>query len=151
MSFVLFFFKVFVFNLLVSKLLGLALTPLVKRALSEQPSVGAGTGSPQKLATPDVIAFVLLLALCFLQGLLVAGALGLSLQSHPDAWRPLWYLVGAGSFLPVSLAAYPKDDTRARTGQVLGYLGSLSGYLLASFWPGVVPGALLVMSRVLAV
>ncbi|MFY0573736.1 hypothetical protein ACN28S_04635 [Cystobacter fuscus] len=149
MSFVLFFFKVFVFNLLVSKLLGLALTPLVKRALSEQPSVGAGAS--QKLATPDVIAFVLLLALCFLQGLIVAGGLGLSLQSHPDARRPLWYLVGAGSFLPVSLAAYPKDDTRARTGQVLGYLGSLAGYLLASFWPGVVPGALLVVSRVLAV
>ncbi|WNG24539.1 hypothetical protein F0U62_11285 [Cystobacter fuscus] len=149
MSFVLFFFKVFVFNLLVSKLLGLALTPLVKRALSEQPPAGAGAS--QKLATPDVIAFVLLLALCFLQGLIVAAALGLSLQSHPDAWRPLWYLVGAGSFLPVSLAAYPKDDTRARTGQVLGYLGSLAGYILAGVWPGVVPGALLVVSRVLAV
>ncbi|WNG15043.1 hypothetical protein [Cystobacter fuscus] len=151
MSFVLFFFKVFVFNLLVSKLLGLALTPLVKRALSEQPSVGEGAGAPQKLATQDGSAFVVLAALCFLQGLIVAAALGLSLQSHPDAWRPLWYVVGVGSFLPVSLAAYPKGDTRARTGQILGYLGSLSGYILASLWPGVVPGVLLVVSRVLAV
>ncbi|HEX8537157.1 MAG TPA: hypothetical protein VF664_06805 [Cystobacter sp.] len=149
MSFVLFFIKVFVFNVLLSKLLGLALTPLVKRALSEQPSAGAG--SPQKLSTPDAIAFVLLLVLCFLQGLIVAGALGLSLQAHPDAWRPLWYLVGVGSFFPVSLAAYPKEDTRARTGQVLGYLGSLAGYILASVWPGVVPGVLLHVSHVLAV
>ncbi|ATB36750.1 hypothetical protein CYFUS_002165 [Cystobacter fuscus] len=149
MSFVLFFFKVFVFNLLFSKLLGLALTPLVKKALSQQPS--AGTGSPQKLSGPDATAFVLLLALCFLQGLIVAAALGLSLQAHPEAWRPLWYLVGVGSFLPVSLAAYPKDDTRARTGQVLGYLGSLAGYILASVWPGVVPGVLLHVSHVLAV
>jgi hypothetical protein len=151
MSFVLFFFKVFVFNLLFSKLLGLALTPLVKQALSAQPSTGAGTGSPQKISPPDATAFVLLLALCFLQGLIVAAALGLSLQAHPDAWRPLWYLVGVGSFLPVSLAAYPKDDTRARTGQVLGYLGSLAGYILAAVWPGVVPGVLLLVSRVLAV
>ncbi|OJH37723.1 hypothetical protein [Cystobacter ferrugineus] len=149
MSFVFFFFKVFVFNVLFSKLLGLALTPLVKRAVSEQPT--AGTGAPQKLSSPDVNVFVLLLVPCFLQGLIVAAALGLSLQSHPDAWRPLWYLVGVGSFFPVSLAAYPKDDTRARTGQVLGYLGSLAGYILASIWPGVVPGVLLYVSRVLAV
>jgi hypothetical protein len=151
MSFVLFFIKVFVFNVLFSKLLGLALTPFMNQGLALQPTAVAGAGSRQKISPPDAIAFAVVIALCFAQGLSVAAALGLSLQAHPEAWRPLWYLVGVGSFFPVSFAAYPKEDTRARTGQVLGYVASVGGYLLASFWPAVVPGVLLHVSRLLSV
>ncbi len=140
MSFLLFFFKVFVFNLLFSQLLALALRPWARRS----------AGTPGR-AFPDALTCAVLLGLCFAQGLIVGAGVQLSLAEHPESFRTLWFFVGLGCFLPVTLRAYPKDDKRIRGGQMLGYAGAGAGYLVATVFTSALPGPLLAVSELLAV
>jgi hypothetical protein len=151
MSFIWFAIKLYVFDMLYTAAIGFTLMPLAVGAVAVQPATHPGTESTsRKSPVLDVVIPMLIFALCSAQGLIVAAAVKLSLLAHPDAWWPLWYLVGFGAALPAGLSA-THHDTRNQVLQLLCYLGASSGYVITCFWPTVVPQLLLHVSGVLAV
>ncbi|KFA89072.1 hypothetical protein [Archangium violaceum] len=151
MSFIWFAIKVYLFDVLYTFAIGLTIVPLAMGAVALQPaSIPGAESTHRKSPVLDVVIPVLMVALCSTQGLIVAAAVKLSLMAHPDAWWPLWYMVGFGAALPAGLST-KHDDTRTQALQLLCYLGATSGYVITCLWPTVVPESLLRVSLFLAV
>lgn len=155
MSLIWFIVKGYIFGMLYSGVIAIALMPfmLLVMAVTPKPAqipdvevANSSQGNPLVTA----VGAVLLLVLCSTQGVVVAAAVKLSLLAHPDAWWPLWYLFGFGAALPLALNSR-RESKEGEVGKLIGFVGAAGGYVLVCIWPAVVPELLLRVSMLLAV
>ena len=156
MSFIWFTVKVYVFDLLYSGVIAFALTPLMLLAVATTPKPvqlpGVESSEPsQKSPLMTAVTLLLLIVLCSTQGVIVAASVKLSLAARPDAWWPLWYLIGFGASLPAALSSRRRDSDEAEFGKLVGFLSATGGYIGVCIWPIIVPKLLLRVSMVVAV
>jgi hypothetical protein len=155
MSLIWFIVKGYIFGMLYSGVIAVALMPVMLLAMAVTPKPvqlpGVESNKPSQknpLMTAGLI--ILLLVLCSTQGLIVAAAVKLSLIAHPDAWWPLWYVFGFGAALPLALSSRGDSD-EGGFGKLVGFVGAAGAYIFVCIWPTVVPKLLLRVSMVLAV
>jgi hypothetical protein len=156
MSFIWFTIKVYVFDLLYSGVIAFALMPLMMLAVATTPKAAQSPGvesseSGQRNPLVTAVTLLLLIALCSAQGVIVAAAVKLSLTARPDAWWPLWYLIGFGASLPAALSSNRSGSAEAEFGKLVGFLSATGGYIAVCIWPTIVPKLLLRVSMVVAV
>ncbi|MBN9685987.1 MULTISPECIES: hypothetical protein [unclassified Corallococcus] len=155
MSLIWFIIKGYIFGMLYSGFIAVALVPAMPIAMAATPkpaqSPSIESSEPnQKNPLMTAIIITLVLALCSTQGAIVAAAVKLSLSARPDAWWPLWYAFGFGAAIPLALGSRGDSD-EGEFGKLVGFVGATGGYILVCVWPTAMPNLLLRASMVLAV
>ncbi|MBZ4411719.1 hypothetical protein OWM54_24840 [Myxococcus sp. MISCRS1] len=155
MSFLWFTLKAYLFDVLYSYAVGLCFVAFALAASARSRKAARGhdgdaATSEAARRTENVVITSVLFILCSVQGLILAGAVKASLETRPEAWWLLWYVVGFGAALPAGLSAVQRDKDNA-TSQSLCYLGAAGSYLAACMWTDLIPAMLLKVSRLLAV
>jgi hypothetical protein len=151
MSFIWFIIKIYAFGILYSIAMGFALLPLLTLAASARPGM-APDALTVKRPGLEVLIVGAMFVLCVVQAFIIAAAVRVSLETRPEAWWPLWYVLGLGAAFQSQLAGRGQGKTRrAKTSQVICGIGAAVGYAVASLWPTIVPSLLLRVAEFLAV
>lgn len=122
----------------------LLLTPAM--AQTEQDEIGSADSEDGRAPILRMLAATIVFLGFFFRSLPVGAAIALSTQIRPERWSVVWVLGGLISTTP--LAARNRSGEEA-IGVFLGKLIAAAGLLVAFFFPGVLPGFLVWLAKLM--
>ena len=118
----------FVFSFAVGVVLLVIMLPFAALSKSEQP----GTLS-------YAVGIPLGMALCAVQGIMIAAAVVVAIHSDPSRWAPVWYVLGFAFSVPIAIVRSLGDPEQSDFAGLVAILSSNLAYVLACIFPQHIP------------
>lgn len=143
MFFIWFAIKLYVFDAVFSMAIGFLFLPLALWAVSTKADSTPNSEPIKRAPVAIAVMIPLLFIACSVYGATIAASVKFSLLAHPDAWWPLWYLLGLSAAIPAKILAGNHKETQAQVAQLLCMVGAIGGYGIICVWSSAVPPVLI--------